>query len=387
MLNYIKKLFSYKKTISLAVLYVEYDAENNTTTHNIFATLTSYLGTIKNCKITYFRVDNKHEGGGIKQVNANTYTVGGDNTFREFSGWQKGLEALNKLKIPCDVVLITNEMFLKPGPSFLQDYSSAEILQHSVDDKKVIGRIDCAQKQFRLFGYDVSSWICTNCFFVPKHALDSLTNFVLLGENISSILKDSYAQEHVLASLEITSPGPFKINIPLPPGPVDLRIKPDKFFLSSSGVPYSFICKSLNLNNQPFPDAKIIRGINEFEGENWVGQAAVLETPETTAPENSLLLEGFIPLEIFKNKYENQLAITIYNDSCLYQKNAQINSAYKRWLIEWLTERWHSKFEISQNTWDIFKTKSAAILNESLLTAKLAELGYKPDSYGDKQYY
>lgn len=387
MLNYIKKLFSYKKTISLAVLYVEYDAENNPTTNDIFATLTSYLSKINNCKTTYFRVDNKNEGKGIKQVNVNTYTVGGDNTFREFSGWQKGLEAINKLKIPCDIVLVTNEMFLKPGPSFLQDYSSTEILRQSIDNKKVIGRIDSAHKHFLFSGYDVSSWICTNCFFAPKKALDGLTNFVLLGENISTILKESYDPEHILATNSISSPVPFNIDITIPSGPVDIRIKPNKFFLCSSNEKLSFTCNALKLNGQPLPHTQFIRGVKEFEGKRWIDQAAVLEIPETASHKNSLSIEGFIPLEILKNKYENLLEIKIYNDSCLYQKNAQINSAYKRWLIEWLTERWHSKFEISRTTWDLFKTKSAAILNESFLTAKLSELGYKPESYGDKQYY
>ena len=91
--------------------------------------------------------------------------------------------------------------------------------------------------------------------------------------------------------------------------------------------------------------------------------------------------------ETLNKIFNNEFSIVVYNDAMLYQKNAPINKIYQRWIVEWLTEKWHSRFEINQNTWELFKTKATAIFNESLLTAKFRELGYPPENYGNKIYY
>jgi len=70
-----------------------------------------------------------------------------------------------------------------------------------------------------------------------------------------------------------------------------------------------------------------------------------------------------------------------------FHRDAPINHLYKAWLIEWLTQRWHSRFAIEAKTWELFRTKVRNILNEALLTAKLAESGFQPEKYGDRYYY
>ena len=262
----------FPKKISLAVIFVEYDRQKYGGSDTVFKTLQDYLGKIQGCRTTYLRVDNKDETGQIKKVSKNIYTVGGDNTFREFSGWQKGVKVINSLWSSFDVVLFVNDMFLKPGESFLKDYANTSLLERCLNENTVIGRIDSTGQQYTVYDYDVSQWVCTNCFLAPMQAIAQLKDIVTIKENLEDFLPETF-------------PGPQQN-----------------------------------------------------------------------------------PISFFK-------------------ENAPINDIYKSWLIEWLTERWHSKFEINAQTWDLFRTKVRNILNESMLTARLGEIGCKEEEYGDKIYY
>ena len=261
-----------RKKLSLVVIFVEYDRAKCGGSDRVFSTLQGYLANIRGCRITYLRVNNKDEGGEFRRTGRNIHTVGGDNSYREFSGWQKGLEAIGATGKSHDLILFVNDMFLKPGESFLRDYSDLTLLQRALQGKKIIGRIDATGQRYTVYNYDVSEWICTNCFLVPREAAVTLKDMVSIKENLSDFLPESFPghQEHQ----------------------------------------------------------------RDF-----------------------------------------------------FKKTAPMNQAYKDWLVEWLTKRWHSRFEITEDTWELFRTKVRNILNESLLTARFAELGYPPERYGDRFYY
>jgi hypothetical protein len=383
----------FKKKIFLTVIFVEYERRGGSS-NKAFRILQSYLASIKGCRITYLRVDNK-SGQEITR-DGNVYTMGGDNTRREFSGWQKGLEAINLLKLKCDLLLITNDMFLKPGPSFLQDCSSKEILKRCVEGNKIIGRIDTVNQQYSVFGYDVSSWICTNSFFSPKPALDQLKSVVLIDDNIHDILARNYSGRHLqyracLAQADLKNVA-FSIEIDLRDNyPKEIRFKLDMVSLDggvivNDGIPLAIIPRDITYNGKACSKEIFIRGLDDSQGRSRTVQSFLISLPREPG---RLILKGLVPADICAELQPDLLLqISAYNDSYLYQENAPINTAYQRWLVEWLTERWHSRFDLNTNTWQLFKTKVAAILNESLLTAKLAELGYKPESFADnKKYY
>ena len=50
-------------------------------------------------------------------------------------------------------------------------------------------------------------------------------------------------------------------------------------------------------------------------------------------------------------------------------------------VITWLTKEWHDRFEINEATWVFFRKKLRSLLNESLLTSRIRELGYPIESY------
>lgn len=262
----------FKKKLTLAVIFVEYDRIKCGGSDNAFNALQSYLSNIKDCRITYLRVNNRKEGSNLKKGRNNIYTIGGDNTYQEFSGWQKGVKTVNSLKSNHDLVLFVNDMFLKPGECFLKDYANTSLLKKSLSEKMIIGRIDSTGQHYEAYGHDVSKWVCTNCFLVPMEAIVQIRNIVSIRENLEDFL------------------------------------------------------------------------------------------PET--------FPGF------------QKAATSF-----FKENAPLNHTYQAWIIEWLTKRWHSKFEINSQTWGLFRTKVRNILNESLLTARLGDIGFKIEVYGDKFYY
>lgn len=266
MRNFIKSLFCAQRRLDIVVLFVEYDRGIAGGSDHVFSTLRQYLQTVSGCQITYIRIDNKHEERALVR-DGTVWTMGGNNRYREFSGWEKGVETIAALDIPCDLILFVNDMFITPGESFLKDYASRELFQRSFDDRTIIGRIDSTGQKYTVYGYDVSRWICSNCFVAPKTAIDEIGSLVPIKENINDFLE------------------------------------------------------------------KIFPG----------------------AP--------------------------------LFKANAPMNKQYKVWLEEWLTTKWHSKFDLNETTWDLFRTKVRNIFNEALLTARFKEIGFSVHEYGDKKYY
>ena len=397
--NLFHRLNPFARTIHLAVIYVEYDRKKDASSDSVFTLLQGYLSAIAKCRITYIRVDNRYEEMPVSRSTDNVYLVGGDNSFREFSGWQRGLATLDASDCRYDLLLITNEMFLKPGPSFLQDYATRQLLTRALSDHKIIGRIDTSFKDYTLFGYDVSSWMCTNCVFIPKKAVDALGSFALINDNIHQILPRDYDPSHLLARrplLQDSTSGEFCLELELdtPPGPgYELRVRfgtntdqgdphPAARYLQIAQL------REVSLNGQPLPSQSFIRGIvPDGLGNLQADESFLLALPATDSSRSRLTIRGrFEPTALHK-KFNALPSVVVYNDAKLFLPDAPINKTYQRGVVEWLTERWHSRFEINHDTWGLFKTKTAAIFNEALLTAKFKELGYPPESYGERQYY
>ncbi len=391
------RINQFGKTIHLAVIFVEYNRTKEKTADQTFVILQQYLSALKGCRITYIRVDNKYEHMPITKIDSNIFMVGGDNNSREFSGWQRGINTLASLRCHYDIVLITNDMFLKPGLSFLQDYAAYELLEKSLSEKKIIGRIDTASQNYTLFGYDVSSWVCTNCVFIPEKAVDALGNIVLIDDNIHEIFHHNYDPCHIVWHEHLSlKPGinNFCMECDIPAGyNHDIRIK----FVNAVTGQYPLILtddrpriamiSEITLNNQLLSEEYFVRGLFHDQETLWAEQSFLLGLPQDYAHPFHLVIKGYLLPEACQNFFHDEVSMTIYDDAMLYQENAPINKSYQRWIVEWLTEKWHSRFEINQNTWEFFKTKAAAIFNESLLTARFKELGYPPETYGNKKYY
>src|SRR5277367_4794680 len=61
---------------------------------------------------TIVLIDNSAPGGFSEQLGENEFSIGGDNTYLEFSGWQHGLEFVRQRGLSGDVCLFANDTFL-----------------------------------------------------------------------------------------------------------------------------------------------------------------------------------------------------------------------------------------------------------------------------------
>ena len=184
--EWLKKIFP-RRRLAVVVLFVEYDRGLAGGAERAFVTLRRYLSQVSGCRMSFVRIDNRNEGLATRR-DGPVVTVGGDNRYREFSGWQRGVEAIARLKLPCEVLLLVNDMFLAPGESFLKDYARLELFETALRQGLVIGRIDSAGEGLAAYDYDLSRWVCSNCLLAPKAAVDRIGNLVTLGEEIDDFL-------------------------------------------------------------------------------------------------------------------------------------------------------------------------------------------------------
>lgn len=385
-----------RKRIRMTVIYVQYDPPKY---GNSFARLTEYLARISGCNITYVIVDNKlGEDSEISRPAPDVYMVPGDNTYREFSGWQRGVDTVRELDIPTDVVLFANEAFLNPGESFLKDYASEALVRRVLQDMVVVGRLDSHGERCWLYAYDVSRWICTNCFFVPWSALEKIPDMISVRENLCDFVEQDYANGHLLYDRTITSSdigdGAFVITGEISrTGRSDIRIELDKSYCPAENGgndtrQLGMIVTDIRLNNRKIEEVTTSRGwFDRPPGrtERWIDKTSLASL--RIGEQGTLSIHGFLPPQIFNEIYEGELRIRVCDDSVLFKPAAPISPNYRRILLEWLTQRWYGGFELNAQTWELFRAKLRSILNEALLSAKFVEKGHDIMPYGGKMYY
>ena len=66
-----------------------------------------------------------------------------------------------------------------------------------------------------------------------------------------------------------------------------------------------------------------------------------------------------------------------------FRSDAPLSQNYRDYIRSWLTGDgtgqgvvWHSRFDLADETLDLFRTKALAIVNEHMITVRLRELGY-----------
>jgi|GEM_PF-3060977 len=392
----IRGLLAKGKKICMTVIYVQYDPPRY---GDSFARLTEYLAKISGCNITYVIVDNKlGVDSEVSRPAPDVYLVPGDNTYREFSGWQKGVQAVRELGIPTDLVLFTNEAFLTPGESFLKDFASESLISRVLQDMVVLGRVDSHGDRCWLYAYDVSSWVCTNCMFVPWSALEKIPDLISVKENLYDFVEREYPEDHLLYDATITGSdirdGRFVMTGEVSrPGRSEIRIELDKSFCPSAlggadNRQLGMMVTDIRVNNRKIDEVTPTSGWYPSpvgRSERWIAKKALAEFLITEP--GTLAIHGFLLPQMFNEVYEGELRIQVFDDSLLFKPTAPISPNYRRILLEWLTQRWHSSFEIDAQTWELFKAKLRAIFNEALLSAKFVEQGYDIVPYGGKLYY
>ena len=194
---YIPKSFFlsvFHKKKKLAILYVYADRKKYP---NTFDYLKKLIKRIHNFEHTIVKIDNFNEHKEVHKAGPNTYDIGGDNRFWEFSAWQKGLDFLRDRHINPDFIIFANDSFLnheKRG----KDYKYYKLRINSITlnrlNNSVLGYVDRRKESQTLLGHDVSSWVRTNMFVMPYKVAEQL-ELPLLGDRIiNEILPTGYTK-------------------------------------------------------------------------------------------------------------------------------------------------------------------------------------------------
>lgn len=198
---------------SLAVVFVAYGRPG----HDPRPVLDRLCGYLAPLSPTVLMVDNGDEALPLTPLAANTFAVGGDNRFREFSGWQRGIDLLPRVAPKAQVLLLANDMFEKPGPSFLRDYATPEILRRVRRKRQVIGRIDTTGHRYRVFEHTIEHWVCTNAFFLPRQAPGAIGGVVSVGREIDRFLPASFPGAPPAEDIETLAAHFFHEDAPISP--------------------------------------------------------------------------------------------------------------------------------------------------------------------------
>lgn len=181
--------------MKLLVLFLQYDTKKYPES---FEKACIYIEKIR-CSKIYIIIDNAHENKDTKKINYNTYIIGGDNSAWEFSGWDKGLEFANKNDIDYDIVLFVNDAFFAYGWSILENAATYKLANITKNHEAFMGQLDTKGYPMKIYGKNVSSWICSNAFFMHKKILNLLDKITSVVENdLNYFLYKSFNESYFL---------------------------------------------------------------------------------------------------------------------------------------------------------------------------------------------
>ncbi|MBU0648044.1 class I SAM-dependent methyltransferase [Patescibacteria group bacterium] len=184
------------KEYKLLVLFLEYDGSKYPDSFKKFKSL---IDPVSHIGKQYVVVDNYREGDWEEQVEDNLIRIGGNNADHEFSGWQKGMEYIKKNQIDYDVLLVCNDAFMAYGWTLLEKGDIYSMVRYAAEKKAVVGQIDTKGKNFTCDNIDVSSWICTNCFFLSRKIAQSIDNLVYIDEEkLDTIVGRQFTPDYFL---------------------------------------------------------------------------------------------------------------------------------------------------------------------------------------------
>jgi len=126
-------------------------------------------------------VDNALTAPAVVELAADTMLVAGDNTFREFSGWDHGWNWLGRHHPPAhdDVVCLCNETFMADREA--ADFYSLDptVTQEHIGRGSLIGHVDGLPQDMCLFGTSMRHWMRSNLVLMSARVLRELSPLTL----------------------------------------------------------------------------------------------------------------------------------------------------------------------------------------------------------------
>jgi hypothetical protein len=122
-------------------------------------------------------VDNALEGRFEIELDSAFTCVSGDNSSREFSGWDRGLawlESAHRLGSDDNLFLANDTLHRSYGRGWLDGFSAARAVGGSL-----LGWVDAYPREVTLFGRPMQRWLRTNLMVGSRAVVDRLRPFAL----------------------------------------------------------------------------------------------------------------------------------------------------------------------------------------------------------------
>jgi len=175
-----------------AIVYVFAERERYPNSRGFIEGYRRWLG---DSQTTLVCVDNLSEAKEPVQTGKGVWDIGGDNSYREFSGWRKGLKFVEKLELQPDRVVFANDACLNYA------HRGLDSLFFRMRFDKVgmrgaraglLGVTERASDQHILLGQDVSSWVRCNFFCLPSKLASGLPRTFIPEDIVDRIIPPYY---------------------------------------------------------------------------------------------------------------------------------------------------------------------------------------------------
>jgi len=118
---------------------------------------------------------------GVNETHGRRTVIGGDNTFREFSGFDRALAHVGPALASYDLVHFATDAFHTLYVEYLKRFDAA-VLAAIAGRPACVGHIDCYNEPIEVLGFHVQHWLRTGFFFMPPTEVASLGTFVSVRE-------------------------------------------------------------------------------------------------------------------------------------------------------------------------------------------------------------
>jgi hypothetical protein len=150
-------------------------------------------------------VDNSKPRASFEMLGEHTMLIGGDDSYREFSAWDRGLAQLDRMRETVDLIHFTTSAFDSLYTDYIRLFDDA-LVSSLLGSGAACGHIDHYNDPVQLLGRESQHWLRTSFVFMPTAAVHALRSMI------------SYQQPELLFSGDHTQP--FRDD-----APVSLRMR------------------------------------------------------------------------------------------------------------------------------------------------------------------
>lgn len=166
-------LLKTKHNSRFAVLYLWYPQDKNYQKDKPVRELKKILSRFREKPHIIYVNNSNNNSGHINKISKNEYEISGDNSSREFSGWQKGIECLNRLKLKYDAILFVNDMFLHNSFAH-RHFINQAALDCTLKHDAMVGKRMVLPASGHIINKPLIPYVRTHIFMASKTLIDAL---------------------------------------------------------------------------------------------------------------------------------------------------------------------------------------------------------------------